>query len=250
MRIGFFVLLLLSVFIRNKFDFGLVNLFSSLIPLAFLGYFYNETASFNHIFFNNFDGFVSQLEFRIFKMQPSVLFSEVFHWAWFSEIMNFGYFSYYLLIFGIPILFYYRKNNQFQKVLFVLLSSFYMYYIVFILIPVVGPQFYLEGDMATFTPQGPVGNLIKFIQETGEVPTGAFPSSHVGISLLLGYYIFKYFNKYFYYVVLIIFILILSTVYIKAHYVIDVLAAFLTAPIFYYLSDKLYISLTKSNQNI
>lgn len=125
-----------------------------------------------------------------------------------------------------------------------------MYYIVFIIIPVVGPQFYFESDLAVFTPQGPVGYLIRFIQETGEVPTGAFPSSHVGISLLLGHYIFKYFRKYFYFVASIIFILILSTVYIKAHYVIDVVAAFFITPIFYFLSDKLYISLIKSNQSI
>ena len=250
MRVGFFILLLLSAFIRNKFAFGIVNLLSSLIPLALLGYLYNETASFNHIFFNNFDGVLSQLELSIFRVQPSVLFSEVFHWAWFSEVMNFGYLSYYLLIFGIPTLFYYREKDHFQELLFVLLSSFYMYYIVFILIPVVGPQFYFESDLAVFTPQGPVGHFIRFIQETGEVPTGAFPSSHVGISLLLGYYIFKYFREYFYFVASIIFILIISTVYIKAHYVIDVIAAFFITPIFYFLSDKLYISLSKPNQNI
>ena len=249
MRIGFFGILLISILIRENYKNKLANLLSSLVPLAFLGYFYNETASFNHLFFNNFDGIISQLELDIFNVQPSIVFSEVFYWSWFSELMNFGYFSYYLLIFGTPILFYYKKNEYFNRMLFVLLTSFYMYYILFIIIPVIGPQFYFQGDLAVFTPQGVFGHLIKFIQETGEVPTGAFPSSHVGISILLGYYIFKYFRQYFLATSIIITILIFSTVYIKAHYILDVLAAFIVTPMFYYLSNKLYISLSNSNQN-
>ena len=248
-RIGFFGILLISILIRENYKHKLANLLSSLVPLAFLGYFYNETASFNHLFFNNFDGIISQLELDIFNIQPSIIFSEKINWAWFSELMNFGYFSYYLIIFGTPILFYYKEPEHFQKLLFVLLTSFYLYYILFIIIPVIGPQFYFQGDLAVFTPQGPFGYLIKFIQETGEVPTGAFPSSHVGISILLGYYIFKYFRQYFAVTAVIILILILSTVYIKAHYVLDIIAAFIVTPIFYYLSNKLYISKSNSNQN-
>ena len=250
MRIGFFSILLTSIIIRENYKHQLVKLFSSLVPLAFLGYFYNETADFNHLFFNNFDGTISKLELDIFGYQPSVEFSARLNCLWLSELMNFGYFSYYLIIFGIPVLFYYKKPEYFQKLLFVLLTSFYLYYLLFIIVPVIGPQFYFEGDLAVFTPQGPFGYLIKFIQETGEVPTGAFPSSHVGISILLGYYVFKYFREYFLAIFLIITILIFSTVYIKAHYVLDVIVAFIVTPIFYFLSNKLYISLPKSFKDL
>lgn len=248
MRIGFFVILLVSIFVRESNYGKILNLLSTILPLSFLGYFYNETASFNHLFFNNFDGIISQFEFSLFNVQPSVIFSKRINELWFSEIMNYGYFSYYLLIIFVPVLFYYKKPEFFQQLLFILLTSFYLYYVVFIIIPVVGPQFYFQGDQAVFTPQGPFGYLIKFIQDTAEVPTGAFPSSHVGIALLLGYYIYKYFKEYLVSVSLVIAILILSTVYIKAHYVVDILAAFIVTPIFYYLSNKLYISVHNSNQ--
>jgi len=250
MRLGFFVILLSSVLARNNSKSKLAKLLYSLVPLAFLGFFYNETASFNHLFFNNFDDTLSQIELNIFGVQPSVIFSHVFNYTWFSELMNFGYFSYYLLIFGTPVLFYYKRPNQFHRLLFILLTSFYLYYILFIIIPIVGPQFYFQGDDAIFTPQGPFGYLIKFIQETGEVPTGAFPSSHVGVSILLGYFIFKYFQEYFLVTSLIITILTFSTVYIKAHYILDVIMAFIVTPIFYYLSNKLYISIPNSNKKI
>ena len=249
MRVGFFGILLISIFIRENYKHELVKLFTSLIPLAFLGYLYNETADFNHLFFRNFDDIISQLELDVFGFQPSVEFSAKYDWLWFSELMNFGYFSYYLIIIGIPVLFYYKKPEYFQKLLFVLLTSFYLYYVLFIIVPVVGPQFYFKGDLSVFTPQGPFGYLINFIQETGEVPTGAFPSSHVGISILLGYYVFKYLKNYFLLMLFTITILVLSTVYIKAHYVLDVIVAFIVTPIFYFLSNKLYISLINSNKN-
>jgi len=249
MRIGFFVILLISIFIREKYTSQIIKLFSSLVPLAFLGYFYNETANFNHLFFNNFDNIISNLELNIFGFQPSIVFSAKYNGLVFSELMNFGYFSYYLIIFSVPVLFYYKKPEYFQKLLFILLTTFYLYYLLFIIIPVIGPQFYFKGDWAIFTPQGSFGYLIKYIQETGEVPTGAFPSSHVGISILLGYYIFKHFRSYFLVTFLIITILIISTVYIKAHYVLDVIVAFIVTPIFYYLSNKLYISLLNSNKD-
>ena len=249
-RMGFFGILIASVFIRNHSFKGKVNMLASLLPLAFLGYFYNETANFNHLFLNSYDAFISQIEFEIFNFQPSIVFSQIFSNYWFSELMNFGYFSYYLLIFFIPVIFYFKKPEHFQQMLFSLLTSFYLFYLFFIIIPVVGPQFYFQDSLGEFTPQGPFGFVISFIQEVGEVPTGAFPSSHVGISLLLGYFIFKHFRKYFVFLVIIISVLILSTVYIKAHYVLDVIASILVTPLFYYISNKLYIPFTNPNRNI
>ena len=243
MRVGFLVVILSTIFIRAKYINRHLHLITYVLPLAFLGYFYNETASFNHIFFSNFDNIIADLEFSIFGLQPSVEFSKAFHWAWFSELMNFGYFSYYLLIIGVPVLFFYKRHSKFQEMLFVLLSTFYMFYILFIIFPVVGPQFYFLGDLSEFKPQGIFGNLIAFIQEEGEVPTGAFPSSHVGVSLLLVFYIYKYFQQYFILTALIVATLIASTVYIKAHYVLDVFAAFIVTPLLYFLSKKLYIYL-------
>ncbi|MEN8137270.1 MAG: phosphatase PAP2 family protein [Bacteroidota bacterium] len=244
-RVGFFSVLLLSAALRDYYRDRNFNILLNLIPLAFLGYFYNETADFNHLFFENLDPYIAQIEFNIFSVQPSVVFSEILPNLWFSELMNFGYFSYYLIIFSTPVLFYFKKPELFTKVLFLILSSFYLFYFFFIIIPVVGPQFYFEGAVGEFTPQGPFGHLIKFIQEVGEVPTGAFPSSHVGISLILGYLIFKHLRQYFTSFLLLISILTISTIYIKAHYLLDVIAAFLITPLFYYISNKLYISLHK-----
>jgi len=80
-------------------------------------------------------------------------------------------------------------------------------------------------------------NLIIAI---GETQTGAFPSSHVGIATIFLILTQKYFKKEFFILIPFIIILVLSTVYIKAHYGVDILGGIITGFLFYFLSDKVY----------
>jgi len=74
----------------------------------------------------------------------------------------------------------------------------------------------------------------------GEGPTAAFPSSHVGIVLILLYLANKFTPKLLKWLIPISILLILSTVYIKAHYVVDVIAGILSFPTIYWLSSASY----------
>jgi membrane-associated phospholipid phosphatase len=123
---------------------------------------------------------------------------------------------------------------------FVLITSFLIYYLIFILVPAVGPQFYFEYPENTIEAQGIFGYIIKLIQENGEVPTGAFPSSHVGIALIMLIWLGKHLKKYLKYFIPFVFLLILATVYIKAHFAVDIIAGILSAPIVYFISTRLH----------
>jgi membrane-associated phospholipid phosphatase len=83
--------------------------------------------------------------------------------------------------------------------------------------------------------------MVQNTQQVGERPTAAFPSSHVGISTLIIILIIKYRQ----YILLSILFplylaLVTSTVYIQAHYVIDAVAGFATAFMFYFLASLAY----------
>ena len=213
-----------------------------LAPLLLLPYLYKETDYFNNLFFReNLDLFFSQIEYVLFHAQPSLIFSEKFHACWFSELMYFGYFSYYLLIVSVPLYAYFKLGKEAAgRMIFIIMNSFLIYYLVFILFPVAGPQFYFSDQMSTL-PEGYVfGPAMKFIQQNGEGQTGAFPSSHVSICLILLYLCFTKIRKLLLYVLIISVLLILSTVYLKAHYVIDIFGAFLTVPFIYWISSRLY----------
>ena len=236
-------MLFLLIYLENKNQKGktyyVIRLFAPLLLLPFL---YKETDYFNNLFFTeNLDPFFADLEYALFNSQPSLIFSEKFNSDWFSELMYFGYFSYYLLILFIPLYAFYKKGgNLAEKIIFIVITSFLIYYPIFILIPVAGPQFYFI-EYINQLPKGYVfGPIMKYIQLNGEGQTGAFPSSHVSICLILLYLCYKELKELLSFVLTVSILLILSTVYIMAHYVIDIIGALLLTPLIYFISNRLY----------
>jgi membrane-associated phospholipid phosphatase len=98
------------------------------------------------------------------------------------------------------------------------------------MLPVAGPQYFFPSPDNEVPRAYFFSGMLKLIQELGERPTGAFPSSHVGIAILILWYSFGRSRNYFYAILPVTILLIISTVYLKAHYVVDVLAAFITLP--------------------
>jgi membrane-associated phospholipid phosphatase len=222
-------------------------------PLLLLGFLYSETDYLNNLIFTeNLDPIFVNFEQYIFSVQWAEKFSQVWPSNLFAEFMYFGYFSYYLLIIGVPLIIYFKLGAKAaEKTIFIVMNSFLIYYLIFILFPVAGPQFHFENS-AQNLPQGYVfGWFIRTIQYYGEAPTAAFPSSHVSICIMLVWICFKNLKKILLVVIPIAILLIFSTVYIKAHYVIDVLAAFIVTPIIYAVSKQLfaYITLTQAQHD-
>ena len=226
----------ISPMIKSGFGLFLRNFY----PLILFGLFYSETDYLNNLLFDNLDPFFEKVELFVFGCHPSVSFPKQFPQPWFSELMNFGYFSYYFLILLLPLWLWIKRTDSFQYVIFIVTTSFYLFYLFFILIPVAGPQFYFEAPLRTVPDSGLFRWLVKVAEWIGEGPTAAFPSSHVGIVAIMAYLSYRY-AKGLLFVYLIFGLLIcFSTVYIKAHYAIDVIGGFLFAPIFFWISCKMY----------
>ncbi|MCK5028413.1 MAG: phosphatase PAP2 family protein [Bacteroidales bacterium] len=221
---------------RNK----ILHFVRNFYPLILLGFFYSETDYYNNLLFENFDPLLIQIENLLFGTQLSLELSQQIPFQWFSELMHFGYFSYYIITFAVPLLFYLKAPEQFEKTMFIIVLSFCIYYIIFVFFPAIGPQFYFPVEQRA-VPNGFIfQKILNLILETGETQTGAFPSSHVGMAVLFLILIGKYYKKLLFTLVPLVIILIASTVYIKAHYAIDILAGLLTGILFYYLSNKIY----------
>ena len=239
-RVIFVFAFTFSVIIKRKISKNFFQLLQNILVFALMTFLYKETAMLNTLIFPKIDEFLSNLDQNIFKFQPSIEFSKHFNSLFFSELFYFGYFCYYLLplvVLGILYKFLPQKIEEFG---FILITSFLLYYFIFIIIPAEGPQFYFTFPDNYIEAQGIFGNAIKLIQKNGEAPTAAFPSSHVGISWIVIFWLYQNFRKSVKYFLPFVILLMFSTVYIKAHYFVDVVAGFLTAPIVFFLTFKFY----------
>lgn len=240
---------------------------------ALLIYWYPETFDINRMI-PNFDYLLASLEQNIFGFQPALVFSQMYPQSWFCELLNMGYFAYYPLIIGTSVYLYFKDRRYFEYFFFIVLFSFFCYYTIYILFPTAGPQFYFQAiglDQAQagifphvgyyfdkhqelLTPASNSGFFSQMVQNTqqvGERPTAAFPSSHVGISTLIFILILKNRRYIFFSMLFPVYLaLVAATVYIQAHYVIDVLAGLVTSVVFYFLGSIVYKEFTRKHLGI
>ncbi|MDG4946854.1 phosphatase PAP2 family protein [Weeksellaceae bacterium KMM 9713] len=242
-RLVFVGLLLLVLYLKTRIKDQLFQLISLISVYAFLGSVYSETAILNTMFFEKQDALVSHWDEVLFGFQPALEFSKQYGSMLFSELMFMGYFSYYLM--PLFIIFSLYKSGKLNHFGFLLIGSFVLYYLVFILFPVAGPQFYFDYPENHIQAQGWFAKRVKLIQQIGEAPTAAFPSSHVGVTVIMLLFLNQYFKKLLIYIIPFALVLFFSTVYIKAHYAVDVFAGILSGWIIYKTLNSIYLSSQK-----
>lgn len=216
--------------------------------MSLLAWWYPDTYEINRIF-PNLDNVFCGWEQKLFGCQPALTFASTFSWPVISELMSMGYASYYPMIALIVFFYFFRRYDEFERASLVMLASFFIYYIVFIFVPVAGPTFYYKavgidnitrgifpalGDYFNThtdclpTPgytQGFFYDLVEQAKAAGERPTAAFPSSHVGISTVCMLLAAHTRQRRLVWVMLPFYVfLCMATVYIQAHYAIDALA--------------------------
>lgn len=268
-RLGIVVVTIVLVFIYRRYPCKVTAFMRVGFQLALLSYWYPDTYEFNRLY-PNLDHLFAEAEQTLFGCQPAYWFARTFPQMWISEPMNLGYVAYFPMIAVITCWYFVKHFEHFEKIGFVLTVSFFIYYIIYDLLPVVGPQFYFpaigeenvvagvfpavgdyfnfHSELLPYTQQGHgfFYHLVELSHEAGEMPTAAFPSSHVGVStiiMLLGWRSSKRLTL----ILLPFYILLcISTVYIQAHYIIDVLAGWLSGYLLYVFSCWAFRRLTNS----
>ncbi len=236
-----FIISIGFIFLNPIVKSALFNLFRNIYPILFAGYFYTETVHYNKLFFNNLDAIFIKFDQWVFGFQPSIEFSKHFSSNWFSELMYFGYFSFYFIILGFVFIMYFKRKSLFIESTYKVAFSLLFFYFIFAIFPSAGPQFYFDVSERAVPTNGYLfQKIMHVIQDGAEQPTGAFPSSHVGVTIVILLLARKTLPLFYKICLPITILLMLSTVYIKAHYAVDAIAGFLIAPFILYLSDFMY----------
>lgn len=240
-RSGVFLLMAIFVFLHLKKRQKIVEFVHLFYPLILLVFLFRETAYMNHLFFHqDFDGWLVRVEEELFGFLPAVAFSKYFPQAWLSELLNFGYFSFYFMIFGITLAFYFKYPGETERVVFIIITAFFIYYLFFIFFPTEGPVYFLPAPLNGRVQSGIFSYWVALAEKLGDGPTGAFPSSHVGMSVIYVMLTYRRFPKLFWLICFLALLICFATVYIKAHYFLDVVGGLLSAPLVYGMSNWLY----------
>ena len=228
-----------------------------LVQMLLLGWWYEDTYNLN-ILFANQDHVVAMWDQAIFGFQPALSFAVAWPQPWVSEILETAYACYFPIIVMVCVFYFFARYEEFERCCFVVMASFFTYYIIFDLFPVTGPMYYFHaigldkaahgvfpclGDyFRTHTemmePPGyhdGIGYALLQAVHAGEHPTAAFPSSHVGITVVCLMLALHSRNKTLSLIVLPFVVLIcLATVYTRAHYAIDSIMGLVTGLLFYF----------------
>lgn len=226
--------------------------------MSLLAWWYPDTYELNRMF-PNLDHVFCRAEQSLFGCQPSLSFASTFSWPPISELMSMGYAAYYPMIGLVAFYYFCARYKEFERVSFILLATFFAYYIIFIFVPVAGPTFYFKAvgidniqhglfpALGTYfnthrdclpTPgytEGFFYDLVEQAKAAGERPTAAFPSSHVGVATVCMWLVAHARNNRLLWLLSPLYVfLCLATVYIQAHYVVDALAGLVSGTLFYF----------------
>jgi len=210
-------------------------------PALGIVFFYSEASALNRMFHvRYFDDHVVRWEETLFRSQPSTQMHRVLPFTWLSELLHLFYFSYYLLIPALGLVFYVRGHRErFQRFLFASILTFLACMAIFTLFPVLGPNYVFERSSQTI-PFGPIARFVHRLVDAGSSPGTAFPSSHVAISAVVLLAALRWARRWVLLFAPVVFGLWCGTVYGVFHYVVDGIVGSLLAGVVFGISVPLY----------
>ncbi len=190
---------------------------------------------------HDYDWLLIKIDRTVFGVDPTRWLEQ---WAnpVVTEILQISYTSYYFILLSVFTELYLEKRRaEFLSAGFFIVYGFYLSYVGYFLLPAVGPRFTLY-DFSSLNHDLPGLFLTNFLRDfvnTGEsiskgmanaaafAQRDVFPSGHTQLTLLSLYLAFHFRLRLRW--VLLVFgsLLIISTVYLRYHYGIDVLAGVL-----------------------
>ena len=209
----------------------------------------------------DWDALFMTIDHTMFGVHPTQWLTQ-FSFPLLTEVLQIAYASYYFIMLTVGIeVFLSKDHEKFSYVLFVVVYGFFLSYLGYIAFPAVGPRFTLHDFNALDTelPGLFLTTPIRDFLNAGEsIPEGAinalalaqrdaFPSGHTQMTLISLYLAYKFHLRSRYVLYVFGTLLVISTVYLRYHYVIDVIGggAFMvltvwTAPKLLHFGNRLF----------
>ncbi len=226
-------------------------------PLLLYVGLYIETALVNRMLDTpRLDPWLLRADHALLGFQAAEVFPVMFAQPLVSEFMHLSYLSYHVMVGGLAVWLFLRNPSAFRHFVTVVSLVFYACYATYLLVPAVGPrvlfsdtperaQFVAQyGQEPRPTPVPAAGQWAQrafmLVEEHGEIPGAAFPSSHVAVALVTAWFSWRYVRPirwlHLFFAVTILF----STVYTRAHYAVDVIGGLVAVAVLFPVAQALY----------
>jgi len=185
------------------------------------------------------DSLLSRIDALILGNQISFLL-EPWIRPWVTDFLSIVYFSHLVFFPGVALYFYLVKEGKmFRRLMMGYLTIMLMGITSYLILPAVGPDKFFDGQFTHDLQGQTVSKGVAYVIDVGRVNYDCFPSLHVGIPLLLSFYLRDYRKRMFIPALLYVALMSYATLYLRYHYFIDIIGAFAYAPAAYFLNDFL-----------
>ena len=158
-----------------------------------------------------------------------------------NDVFYVFYSTYYLLALVLGVVLWARNRATARRYVFTLMVVYYVSYAGYFTIPALGPRFAQAPLYAKSLTESPVSRAINDTINTLEkTKLDVFPSGHTMISVAVLIVAWKRAREVFWWLLPIATGLIISTVYCRFHYVVDLIAGTALAFVFVPIGDRIY----------
>jgi len=166
-----------------------------------------------------------------------------------TDFMHFAYLTYFFYLIILALILYFRGPDSrlgrdanhfaFWSVMTGSMAAYAIGYTISIFFPIESPYFSLAALHLPPLHGGPFTFLSDLIERFGRVHGGAFPSEHVAGSFVALLGTWKYQRKLFWIYLPLFVCMCASTVYVRNHYIADVLAGLVTGAVGFWMGERL-----------
>ena len=186
--------------------------------------------------------YLSAIEEWIFGGQP-VLWAEAYVTPARTEFFNFFYANFYVLAPSVVLtLWFSGRVREARSVLLGVIVCFYCGYVLYVLLPAAPPRIYYAslGLFHVTLHGGPITKFQDYLiaMMPNHAERAAFPSLHAAVGCVCLYYSWKYCRRIFPILLAFVAVLLISTVYLRHHWVVDLIAGACLAPVAAWLAPR------------
>lgn len=201
-------------------------------PIVMALVIFEEVALLNFMFVGEWqDRHILAFESAVFSDPPTVWLSR-FESPLVTEALAIGYFSYYLMLPGVALVLYRRRDiGAFQDVMAAGVLGYLICYAIFVVFPTEGPSHTLRHSHTGAFSGGPFWAIVALIQAAGGVHGNAFPSAHAAGAMVALVFAWRHVRPLAGSMLVFVILMCVGAVYLRYHYASDMMAGLVVGAI-------------------